>query len=452
MLNDKIFREILDLLQNNKREKYSQIVSLISQRYGLSTKQIRRGLRKILGSQYKPPIDLMQQGNNLGLSDRQYKLLQHLIGLDPDRTGILVSNIKEIYANSGFTAHTYRKHLLPLKEKGIVREMTRAEILQGRKDKKESYGLIINYDLLEEQKEIKSNNNSIEEIIIKIGERKSEINIDQYIERILELNKMLIKKYEQDWHIPITIETKKPIAISFTSDWHLDIKSCDLNRLKEDIDLIANTDGIFAVAGGDLLNNAIKHQSMILESAQSPEDELQLLQYFLEQYKGKLIALCCGNHEDWTKVAAGVDVLRILARENKIAYSENFFLLDLIIGKIKYKCLVAHRYSRGNSCLMPIHVCQTIHRESPLAADVDIISVGHHHEPAIGTFIRQGRKIWGCRTGSYQIYSKYARMKGFIPGEPSCPTFIFDPNKKMIIGFADLREAISALSGLRQQV
>src|SRR5690606_18261354 len=65
----------------------------------------------------------------------------------------------------------------------------------------------------------------------------------------------------------------------------------------EDARLIQKTPGMYAVFGGDGVDNFIKHQSAMVAKTSNPEEEYAALYWFLSQMRGSLLAGVSGNHD-----------------------------------------------------------------------------------------------------------------------------------------------------------
>src|SRR5260221_3828720 len=73
----------------------------------------------------------------------------------------------------------------------------------------------------------------------------------------------------------LTIETDEPIAICFPSDWHIGSVGTDLERLRDDCQLIASHPRLFAAIGGDPVDNFILDKMSSAARTQSIQVELQ---------------------------------------------------------------------------------------------------------------------------------------------------------------------------------
>lgn len=237
-----------------------------------------------------------------------------------------------------------------------------------------------------------------------------------------------------------------PIAISVISDQHIAPGTpCDFKRMKEDAELIRNTKGFYAVFGGDGVDNHIKHRSALIGANSTPDEQWRLFDYYLQLFGDKILAIISGNHDAWTAQIGGVDYLSKLANNQKVCYAPAEARLDITVQDQLYKMVVRHQTGRFNSSLNQTHAVKRFYENNEELFDVGVI--GHHHEAAVEMFIKHGQKRYAARPGSYQISSPYSHQYGFARSIPTCPTFVFFPGERRIIGFDDVRNAAWALDG-----
>lgn len=261
-----------------------------------------------------------------------------------------------------------------------------------------------------------------------------------------EKNSKRIEHAEERHKFTLTLD-RGPVCVAFISDQHLSIdNTVDMVRMREDAELVAATDGCYAILGGDLTDNHIKHRSAVLAARSQPHDQWKLCEYYLEILGSKIIVLIDGNHDKWTDQIAGIDMVAWIAKHNRLCYAPDEARVDLTVGKTLYRLAVRHQY-RFNSSLNLLHTVKRwwAHGEAPF----DIGCIGHHHEAAIESFRFHGQQMWGCRPGSYQIMSGYSRQYGYNSTVPRAPSFILFPDERRILGFPDLRDALKTLKAER---
>jgi hypothetical protein len=266
---------------------------------------------------------------------------------------------------------------------------------------------------------------------------QAEVENSRYIERALERTR---------FSVDLTNETK-PVAWTFTSDQHISPHNVvDLRRMREDAELMANTDGLYACLGGDGIDNHIKHPSAVLAARSQPDEQYSLLDYYLQIFARRIAVMITGNHEHWTNQMAGVDMIRRLADANKVCYAPHEARVSVKMRGCEYQIAVRHTYRYGST----LNQCHTVKRWYDMGTEpFDIGVIGHHHEAAVEAFIRHGKMRWAARPGSYQILSSYSDQYGFNPAVPTCPTFILFPDRREIVGFFDLRQAVGVLNAYR---
>ncbi|MFH1131679.1 MAG: hypothetical protein V1754_10110, partial [Pseudomonadota bacterium] len=246
----------------------------------------------------------------------------------------------------------------------------------------------------------------------------------------------------------IPIDDDRPIAITFLADQHIGNEGTDHRAMREDAELVARTDGMYAILGGDSWDNHIKHLAAIINAKTAPSDQIKMFCYYLSIFQHKILAVISGNHEFWTKQFSGIDIVKILTEQNKIAYHPHEFKLEVIVGKETYKIFIRHK-TRFNSAFNPTHTIKQIWRMGDW--DFDIGFRGDEHEATIEPFKGHGKIHWAARGGAYEILSEYAEQKGYPRALALCPTFILFPNEHEIDGYKDLHRALVPLKAARQQ-
>lgn len=238
-----------------------------------------------------------------------------------------------------------------------------------------------------------------------------------------------------------------PVALTFVSDQHIEGDGLtDLKRMREDATLIRDTKGVYALLGGDGVNNHIKHRGAIIHARSTPDDAWALYDHYLGLLDPKIIAVTSGNHDLWSSDFAGIDMVKRLADSHRLFYAPHQVYMTVIVGQQKYVLGLRHQYRYGSS----FNMGHSIHRWYDMGERTfDIGVICHHHESWVGTFKRHGKNIWGARPGSYQVTSGYAGQYGFNDSDPTCPTFILYGDDRRVAGFDDLRTALAVLRSRR---
>jgi len=239
----------------------------------------------------------------------------------------------------------------------------------------------------------------------------------------------------------------RPIAVTFVSDQHISLgNTVDLQRMREDAELIAASDGCYAVLGGDATDNHLKHRAAVLAARSQPSDQYELLEWYLSIFAHRVLVAISGNHDLWTNQVAGVDVLSGLLQKQLVCYAPDEALLQVNLGSQQYKIALRHQY-RMNSAFNETHCVKQYYRHG--TENWDIGCIGHHHVGACEYFYGHGEEKVALRPGSYQITSAYSRQFGFNRTVPTCPTVVIYPDRKEMVAFHRLEPALRFLKAER---
>lgn len=238
-----------------------------------------------------------------------------------------------------------------------------------------------------------------------------------------------------------------PIAVAFIGDQHIAPGAAvDMRRMREDAELVRDTDGLYCVLGGDACDNHIKHRSAVLSATSTPHEQWILFEYYLGIIAEKLIAMISGNHDSFTDQIAGIDMLALIAGRQRICYAPDEARIDLTLGGQLYQ-LAARHQGRFNSSFNLSHAVKQWWRLGERCFDIGCQF--HYHESTIEPFMGHGMERWAARGGSYQLVTSYSRQYGHNMARPICPTFVIYPHERRIEGFHDVRRCLNFLKAER---
>ena len=104
------------------------------------------------------------------------------------------------------------------------------------------------------------------------------------------------------------------------ADEHIGDQHCDLKRLQERIEYVANTPNVYCVLNGDLIDNATKTSiGDCYANEFNPMEQLKTAVALFEPLKDKIIAISHGNHENRTYRKEGIDLSYLLAAQLGLA-------------------------------------------------------------------------------------------------------------------------------------
>ena len=242
-----------------------------------------------------------------------------------------------------------------------------------------------------------------------------------------------------------------PIGLALMADLHFGSPGTDYGRVFADAELIAKTEGMYAGTVGDLVDNFIlaKLAHARRDNRLLIEDEWTLVKKFMSLIGPKLLLAVGGNHDYWTRLAAGIDFFtEILNGINPDAlYDEDDSRVTIKIGAVSWPGRIRHKW-RGASIYNETH---GIERAGKWDHDF-VWGVGAHtHVSGLARqFNNSGENGLALLCGAYKRVDKYARSHGFVKANQSAAVaIIFDERNGSMQGFNDLNLAARILTALR---
>ena len=211
----------------------------------------------------------------------------------------------------------------------------------------------------------------------------------------------------------------QPTAIAFLSDFHLGNPGTDYAAIKRDAELVAATDGMYAMFVGDGIDNWIIPKLSGLQRGQpiTFDEEWLLLESWLSIVADKLLVVVAGNHDNWTTKLAGIDRLRDLVRSLNVLYHHSQIVFLLQIGISTRTVCVRHRW-RGNSIFNVTHGLEVSWER--MGIDYDWSIGGHTHIDTIcRPFLRHGVRRHAILIGTYKLRDTYGVESGYAPSHGS---------------------------------
>jgi predicted phosphodiesterase len=293
---------------------------------------------------------------------------------------------------------------------------------------------------------------------ITVSPPPEEMDLEEYfnsLERVSDARASISRTQESTVFTPAD---NLPVGIAFTSDWHVGAGGVDYSRLREDLDLIRETDGLYAVHLGDLIENT-KPQGKsgpALWGAlfPNPDDQIRYLVSRMRMISGKWVAICQGNHDAFDGRWAGIDRLPALADDLGCPYfTERGGTIIVDHGGQRYVVVVKHNW-RGNSGVNKSNAQRRVWDEWPWEwQSADVVVLGHTHEPLVETVQRRGQPVAYIRCGTYKVKDDYGERLGYRAGY-GVPVVIFWPGERKFIPFPGERfhEAVALLASVREAV
>jgi predicted MPP superfamily phosphohydrolase len=204
----------------------------------------------------------------------------------------------------------------------------------------------------------------------------------------------------------------KPFAIALLADIHGGGK-VDYKTLQEDVNIIAETDGMYVGNVGDNIDNFIIGVLQAIQREQSTtfQMEQRFLDWLFTKLRGSLLFWCSGNHENWTKKISGIDSIKETLKGTYCLYDRTQILFDLQWGENKQTWLVRHKW-KYSSIYNATHGLEVGWERVGLNFDVSV--GGHTHIATLcRPFIREDKMRYAILLGTYKIRDTFGREYGF---------------------------------------
>jgi predicted phosphodiesterase len=265
----------------------------------------------------------------------------------------------------------------------------------------------------------------------------------------LDAMKSHAPKHQDKVSIDLT-DVSHPIAITGLSDLHYGSTGLDEERLVKDLKIINQTEGMFAVLLGDLVQNFVKKKLMHAGMGDvRPQYQWSVLTEILKTCKQFYLLMCGGNHDLWTKELTDIDMLDVLAEKLNVTYEGHgglgFVYFDF--KDVQYKGVFKH-IPIGKSKVNPMLGTKRIYDELEI---YDFAITGHIHRCGIEYFERHGLTRVALACGSYKVKDPFAQKYGFAPARPIMPTIILMPDRREMIAVESVETAAEILNALKTQ-
>jgi len=258
--------------------------------------------------------------------------------------------------------------------------------------------------------------------------------------KVSEINEIEIDLRDQD----------KPIAVVEMADLHIGGIGTDYDAIDRDTELIAKTDGMYCVVGGDNLDNFIQAFLLTGMAVQAVTASTQwlLFERYVNRISDKVLYARVGNHDSWTAKMSQVDKFGEMMREHAILNVEHIGVAHLLVGEQHYIVEATHKWW-GTSKLNELHSAMRL-LDYGIADNVDVAVVEHRHSPAAGWQLRRGKRRFLVRTGTYKVKDNYAAEHGFWGSEVAPACLIYWAKERRVAIMHDVPTAAAFLTWLRQ--
>lgn len=226
------------------------------------------------------------------------------------------------------------------------------------------------------------------------------------------------------------------IGVCVISDIHAGARGVRYDLFKRDLELIANTDGLYVIINGDLIEAVMpqaKNGTALFSGLfNNPDEQTAYVLRRLEPIKHKIIAICEGNHDHAITRWAGVEKLSGLAKALNVPYfTEAGGKVTLMVGAQKYTIYARHQHP-GVSQISPSNSSRRAWSEFPDFENADVVVLSHLHFPDTHVTPRKGQDVVWLRSGTYKIMDSWAESRGFKPAY-GVPLVVFSPLERRMV-------------------
>ena len=247
------------------------------------------------------------------------------------------------------------------------------------------------------------------------------------IEEIIDFRKKQYKQKktakESKKLIRIDINVDGPIGIAHFGDPHVDDDGTDLSQILHFMNILNNTDGMFAGNLGDIQNNWIGRLSYLYgQQSTSAKESWRLTEYFVN--KMNWLYLVAGNHDVWS---GDGDPLDFIMRDHKGLYEKWGARMRLVFPNGKEITVNARHTFKGNSIWNTAH---GVARAAQTGWADHILTCGHTHVSGYQVLKTPANGLisHALQVASFKIMDSYADKLGLDDKNIfNCPVTIIDP-------------------------
>jgi hypothetical protein len=229
-----------------------------------------------------------------------------------------------------------------------------------------------------------------------------------------------------------------PVGIIFTGDWHAGAGGVELDRLRRDLRRIGETDGLYGIAMGDLVEGvgAGNKAAPALYSGIVNKSDVQvaLAVHLANLAKGKWLCVIDGNHDQFAYNATGIDRGAAIGRGIGVPrFGQGGATVFVELNGTRYVVGVRHN-GKGNSQINTTNAQRRTFDEWPNWDNCDVICLAHLHYNDLHIPPRKAGQCIYLRSGSAKTHDSYAKDHGYTP-EYGMPVVVFYPDTKEMVPF-----------------
>lgn len=273
--------------------------------------------------------------------------------------------------------------------------------------------------------------NKRQTIIFKNKKECDDVNVENFLRAMRDMQKAKEEMDTKQVKATIEITDDKPIAIAFWSDWHEGALGVDYDLLDRDTDLIANTEGLYWIGGGDYKDNYQSHGHVGAQYEQIIQPGMQdiAVKYRMSKVSHNNLALVRGCHDDWDKKQSDKDFISELCDITGAINLWHGGDVFIELGELTYHFKCRHKYKFESA----LNKENAMRRIMEVQGACDVALSAHLHDPYLMDGRLQGDyRILG-RAGSYKVWDEFGQKLAGYKGYPRVPCVILYPDRKEMI-------------------
>ena len=215
-------------------------------------------------------------------------------------------------------------------------------------------------------------------------------------------NEMDVSQDTAQWNVPMD-RIDRPIAALWMTDIHYGNAGTDHRLLDSHLELVENTPNMFAIIGGDTIDNfsAAKHPQAATADVVPPQIQAQGFMDRIRKLdlKKKIAAIVFGNHEAFTSMV-GLDYWNTFMQGLNAPIFSRGGVLRVNVDDQTYRVGLGHKHW-GVSKINPENAAR---RGMEFTwPDTDAVLIGDDHQSAGSVFDRGGKRKIVIDGGTYKI-------------------------------------------------
>ena len=300
------------------------------------------------------------------------------------------------------------------------------------------------------------------ELLAEVRGLRAMLEDDRKPENALWLAASTLGRYKQQQAPPGFLELDQednlPVGLACLPDPQIGGSGTAYNLMIRDAEIISNTEGLWPLCPGDVVENFITPGKLAAASRGNviqPDLQWDMAKDWIRRMRPKRpgdrrrMIIVPGNHDDFSISMASVEPLREIAEDLQAAYLRGSVarITFSFPSGTRYDIAFAHKFRMHSTLNLTHRPKQMIRFEAQWA---DIAIVGDRHEAA-WEYCRMSntdRVVVACDT--YKCVDFFAASLNYSPARAIVPVIILSGDKKHMQVFSDLESGAAYLTHLRQ--